>query len=204
MPAPAHMFAPTYAAQPWWDADSFAVGRFLAEHRDALLRELQPYANGPTAAWRADSGVPYELVEAGAWRQLSLYEESTGWDEAVCAALHATCGHLRRLQASPAGQREMGLKIKLFELGAHAALRPHFGVTNRRIFLHMAVNLPTRGSSYLRVGAEARAFEAAGQRFLFDDSFEHEVWNEGGEPRHVLGIELIHPGAHDSLGAPWT
>ena len=44
---------------------------------------------------------------------------------------------------------------------------------------------------------EARAFEAAGQRFLFDDSFEHEVWNEGGEPRHVLGIELVHPGEHE-------
>ena len=96
----------------------------------------------------------------------------------MCAALQVTCGHLRRLQASAAGQREMGLKVKLFELGAHAvchtwlepqtssrsvtyscepclgqALRPHFGVTNRRIFLHMAINLPTSGASYLRVGA---------------------------------------------------
>ena len=67
----------------------------------------------------------------------------------------------------------------------------------------MAINLPTSGASYLRVGAgEARAFEVAGQRLLFDDSFEHEVWNEGGEPRHVLGIELVHPGEHDSLAAP--
>ena len=71
---------------------------------------------------------------------------------------------------------------------------------NRRIFLHMTVNLPTSGASYLRVGAgEARVFEAAGQRLLFDDSFEHEVWNEGGEPRHVLGIELIHPGERAPL-----
>ena len=52
----------TFAAQPWWDADSFAVGRFLAEHRDALL---QPYAAGPRAAWRADSGVPYEWAALG-------------------------------------------------------------------------------------------------------------------------------------------
>ena len=144
--------------------------------------------------------MPYELVEAGGWRQLSLYEEGTGWDESVCAALAATCAHLMALKASAAGRREMGLKIKLFELGAHSALRPHFGVTNRRIFLHMAVNLPTSGTSYLRVGAgEARAFEVVGQRLLFDDSFEHEVWNEGGEPRHVLGIELVHPDALPSL-----
>ena len=60
------------------------------------------------------------MVEAGAWRQLSLYEESTGWDVPVCASLLVTCDHLRRLQASAAGRREMGLKIKLFELGAHA------------------------------------------------------------------------------------
>ena len=50
-----------------------------------------------------------------------------------------------------------------------------------------------------RGAGEARAFEAVGQRLLFDDSFEHEVWNEGGEPRHVLGIELVHPDASPSL-----
>ena len=202
MPAPSHLFAPAFAAHPWHDPDAFHVGRALAQpsFRDAWLPELQRYAAGSAAAWRADSGVPYELVEAGGWRQLSLYEEGTGWDESVCAALAATCAHLMALKASAAGRREMGLKIKLFELGAHSALRPHFGVTNRRIFLHMAVNLPTSGASYLRVGAgEARAFEAVGQRLLFDDSFEHEVWNEGGEPRHVLGIELVHPDASPSL-----
>ena len=38
--------------QPWWDADLFAVGRLLAEHRSDLLHELQPYA-ASRAPWRS-------------------------------------------------------------------------------------------------------------------------------------------------------
>ena len=31
-----------------------------------------------------------ELIEAGAWRQLSLFEHSSGWNESVCAELRGT------------------------------------------------------------------------------------------------------------------
>ena len=31
------------------------------------------------------------------------------------------------------------------------------------------------------------------QAFLFDDSFEHEVWNEGSAPRLVFIFDLWHP-----------
>ena len=192
MSSPPEQFEPTFDAMPWWDPLDFAVGRLLTERSKELLLELQPYAS--RAPWRTDQGVPYELVEAGAWRQLSLYEDTTGWDDEVCNELPVTCGYLHDLQSSVDGQRELGTKVKLFELGPGAALRPHFGVTNHRIFLHFAVNVPSSGKSFVRVGSgEERAWVSAGQLMLFDDSFEHEVWNEAAEPRHVLGIELLHP-----------
>ena len=31
------------------------------------------------------------------------------------------------------------------------------------------------------------------QVLIFDDSFEHEVWHEGGGPRVVLIIDVWHP-----------
>ena len=192
MSSPPEQFEPGFNAMPWWDPADFAVGRLLTERSEELLRELQPYAS--RAPWRTDQGVPYELIEAGAWRQLSLYEDTTGWDDELCNELPVTCGYLHDLQSSVAGQRELGTKVKLFELGPGAALRPHFGVTNRRIFLHFAVNLPSSGTSFVRVGSgEEHAWVSPGQLMLFDDSFEHEVWNEAAEPRHVLGIELLHP-----------
>jgi hypothetical protein len=192
MPAPHTEFDPVLRAQPFWDLGETALGRLMLANRGDLIRELQPFV--ASAPWRKDADVPYELIEAGSWRQLSLFESRTGWSEAVCTQIPVTCGLLRSFQRSPAGDRELGNKVKLFELGAHSSLLPHCGVTNKRIFLHMAIGVPERGGSYLRVGSERPVrWTTPGQLVLFDDSFEHSVWNEANEPRHVLGIEIVHP-----------
>ena len=44
----------------------------------------------------------------------------------------------------------------------------------------------------MRVGDETHRW-VEGSVLLFDDSFEHEVWNETDSPRLVLIIDLWHP-----------
>jgi beta-hydroxylase len=46
---------------------------------------------------------------------------------------------------------------------------------------------PTRCG--IRVGDERRHWEA-GRSLVFDDTFEHEAWNESDEPRVVLFVDF--------------
>ena len=44
----------------------------------------------------------------------------------------------------------------------------------------------------MRVGSETRSWEE-GKCLVFDDSFEHEVWNAGQGTRIVLVLDVWHP-----------
>jgi len=43
-----------------------------------------------------------------------------------------------------------------------------------------------------RVGAETRAWEE-GRAWAFDDTIEHEAWNDSGSPRAILIIDAWNP-----------
>ena len=205
MPAPATGFVPGLRASPFWEPREFATARMLHAHRAALLRELRPFARQRTAEhWSRDRDrVAYELIEAGRWRQLTLYQtageerawdEPRAWDESLCRKLPRTCTLLREFARTTEGRRELGGKVKLFELGPGARLMPHFGMTNRRLFVHMAVLLPGQGAARLTVADEERSWAAPGELLVFDDSFEHLVHNEASAGvRVVLGVEVNHP-----------
>ena len=72
-------------------------------------------------------------------------------------------------------------------------LRAHCGPTNARLRMHMGIIVPKAPNSpKIRVGDEIRGWQE-GKLFIFDDSFEHEVWNYG-ELRIALIVDLWHPG----------
>jgi aspartyl/asparaginyl beta-hydroxylase (cupin superfamily) len=48
----------------------------------------------------------------------------------------------------------------------------------------------------IRVGDEERSW-AEGDVLIFDDSFEHEVWNDSDRERIVLIIDIWHPDLTD-------
>ena len=56
--------------------------------------------------------------------------------------------------------------------------------------MHIGINLPDNAA--MRVGNSTRHW-AEGKALLFDDSFEHEVWNNGTEPRLVFIFDVWHP-----------
>lgn len=67
---------------------------------------------------------------------------------------------------------------------------PHVGVTNTRLVTHVPLIVPA-GCGF-RVGATVREW-TPGQGFVFDDSIEHEAWNDGGELRVVLVFDIWNP-----------
>ena len=68
----------------------------------------------------------------------------------------------------------------------------HCGETNGRLRLHMGIKTPS--DAVMRVGAESVRWQA-GKCIVFDDSFEHEVWNLSDEDRIVLIVDFLHPQA---------
>lgn len=51
------------------------------------------------------------------------------------------------------------------------------GPTNKKLRVHLPILAPGKGLSRLRVGSETRE-AVAGRALVFDDSFEHEAWND--------------------------
>lgn len=67
---------------------------------------------------------------------------------------------------------------------------PHTGVTNTRAIVHLPLIVPA-GCGF-RVGGETREWKP-GQAFAFDDTIEHEAWNDSDELRVVLIFDVWNP-----------
>ncbi|KOO27292.1 aspartyl asparaginyl beta-hydroxylase [Chrysochromulina tobinii] len=72
-------------------------------------------------------------------------------------------------------------------------LAAHCGPTNGRLRAHLGLVVP-EGDCCIRCGDEPPRRWAEGEILLFDDSFDHEVWNLTKHPRVVLIVDLWHPG----------
>ncbi len=75
-------------------------------------------------------------------------------------------------------------------LAPHTRIPPHTGVANTRLVCHLPLIVPA-GCGF-RVGATTREWRV-GEAFVFDDTIEHEAWNDSDELRVVLIIDLWPP-----------
>ncbi|XP_050362389.1 aspartyl/asparaginyl beta-hydroxylase isoform X4 [Nymphalis io] len=173
---------PRLRARPWWpveDTPYEGLARALERSWRAVLREAE------------EAGAEFErekegLMERGEWSQLELFvrgREVRG----RCARAPVTCGAVRAEPAA-AGCRRGQVKFSAMRAGTH--VRAHVGPTNCRLRLHLA--LSNTDGTYIRVHNETRQWQI-GKTFIFDDSFEHEVWHNGTGTRIVLIVDLWHP-----------
>ncbi len=71
-----------------------------------------------------------------------------------------------------------------------ARIPPHTGVLNTRLICHLPLIVPT--GCGLRVGNETREW-VEGEGWLFDDTIEHEAWNNSDQTRVILLFEIWRP-----------
>jgi aspartate beta-hydroxylase len=69
-------------------------------------------------------------------------------------------------------------------------LPPHTGTTNTRLIVHLPLVIPA-GCGF-RVGTDVRAWQK-GKAWVFDDSIEHEAWNDSDEIRVILIFDIWNP-----------
>ena len=66
----------------------------------------------------------------------------------------------------------------------------HVGVSNVRLVTHIPLIIPA--DCGFRVGNQTREWEL-GKAFIFDDTIEHEAWNNSDKLRVVLIFDIWHP-----------
>lgn len=75
-------------------------------------------------------------------------------------------------------------------LAPRTRIPPHTGVANTRLVCHLPLIVPP--SCGFRCGATTREWRI-GESFVFDDTIEHEAWNDSDELRVVLIVDLWPP-----------
>ncbi|MBB6520657.1 aspartyl/asparaginyl beta-hydroxylase domain-containing protein [Pseudoteredinibacter isoporae] len=68
---------------------------------------------------------------------------------------------------------------------------PHHGFLNTRLICHLPLIIPENCGA-LRCGNESRQWQE-GKLMIFDDSIEHEAWNDSDSERVVLIFEIWRP-----------
>jgi aspartate beta-hydroxylase len=84
----------------------------------------------------------------------------------------------------------MGPNAMFSILEPHTRIPAHTGTANTRLVAHLPLIVPP-GCGF-RVGGEQREWQP-GQAFVFDDSIEHEAWNDSGEVRAILIVDVWSP-----------
>lgn len=145
---------------------------------------LEPYVAYP-------DGVPLDQ-----WRELNRSRRWSAyflWNQGA-----AQSGHLARcprtaqaLQAAPRCEiAQHGPNVFFSILEPHTRIPPHTGVTNARLTVHLPLIVPP-GCGF-RVGGETREW-IPGRAWVFDDTIEHEAWNDSDQVRTILICDVWNP-----------
>jgi aspartate beta-hydroxylase len=174
---------PGLTSRPWHDAERFALARELERAVPQIAAELHGLSAG---AFHAEAE---PISRTGSWDVFLLYERGKRNQENC-----ARCPVTTRIVESHRTVRAPGGLIYFSRLAPKTRVAPHAGPTNLRLRLHLGLDIPPNCA--LRVGGESRSWQP-GRCVVFDDSFEHEVWNDSDHERTVLVVDLWHPDLSD-------
>lgn len=126
-------------------------------------------------------------MHGGGWTVFGLY--------AVGRQIPAACGQCPH--TAHALQQVPGLSMAGFSrLAPRTHVKPHVGWAASVYRLHLALVVPS--GCRLRVAGETRTWQE-GHCLVFDDTVEHEAWNDSELPRGVLLLDFLRPGITGSV-----
>lgn len=171
---------------PWLPA----VEQATADIRDELLNVMNepsafaPYVQGDANRPRKDQA---GMLNNPAWSAFYLWKNG----EAVAENAARCPKTLRALQDVPFSRtpnRSPSILFSLLKPGAH--IPAHHGLVNTRLICHLPLIVPP--NCRFRVGNETRHWEQ-GKAWLFDDTIEHEAWNDSDQTRVILLFDVWRP-----------
>jgi len=192
---PVQVQFPGLPAIEFWEREEFPFlaaleANFEAIRAEALAvwtegtPELTPYVHYPPGApldqWvELNNSLNWSAFHL--WKDGALVEANAAKCPATMAAL-ALVDQPHTLNCSPAAMFSI--------LRPRTRIPPHTGVANTRLVLHLPLIVP-EGCGF-RCGGETRPW-VEGEAFVFDDTIEHEAWNDSDKPRAVLICDVWNP-----------
>ena len=79
----------------------------------------------------------------------------------------------------------------IFEPGAH--IREHFGVTKAMLNVHLGLMVPPETDRCEIRVRDTYCRWRPGEFLIFDETFNHEAWNESTQPRVILFLQVMRP-----------
>jgi aspartate beta-hydroxylase len=187
-------FLPHLPDDGWYDAAAFAWTADMARETAAIRNELlallsldgvfRPYIEGDThGPARNYQG----LLNNPAWGAFYLWRDGVSVPENM-ARCPATAAALSKVPQPCISGRSPTAMFSL--LKPRTRIPAHHGMLNARLIAHLPLIIPT--GCAMRVGNETRPWRE-GEITLFDDSVEHEAWNDSDETRVVLLFDVARP-----------
>jgi aspartate beta-hydroxylase len=172
---------------PWLSVLEAATEEIAAEALAALASDGEgfiPYVDSPPGA-PIDEWAP--LNHSPNWSVYPLWHDG-----------EQIADHLRKCPRTAAVLAQLPLcDVPRYAPGAFfSVLKPrtrlpaHTGTTNTRSIVHLPLVIPA-GCGF-RVGADLRTW-MKGEAWVFDDTIEHEAWNDSDEIRIILIFDVWNP-----------
>ena len=171
---------------PWLDGIEAATDGIRDEFLAVLGSEegFTPYISYP-------SDVPQnqfaELNNSPRWSAFHLHKLGK-----LVAENAAKCPlTMKALEGAPQPDQPGRTPASMFSLlKPKTRIPPHTGVTNVRLVTHLPLIIPE--DCGFRVGNDTRQW-VPGRAWVFDDTIEHEAWNNSDKLRVVLIFDVWHP-----------
>jgi len=176
----------TIGAGPFFPTESFTWPRSLEKNWKAIRQELDQML-----AYRDDlpnfqdiSPEQRLLTDDDRWKTYFFYGYGFRF-AGNCAQCPRTATLLAGIPA---------LTTAFFSvLGPHKRLPEHRGPYKGVIRYHLGLKIPSPPEACgIRVGGETAHWQE-GKSLLFDDTYQHEAWNDTDEDRVVLFLDIVRP-----------
>jgi aspartyl/asparaginyl beta-hydroxylase (cupin superfamily) len=180
-------YIPGLPARPWHDASAFSWIAGFEDNHQAVRAELASFLAQQQITFRNYVGpILHETADVGDWHVLYLDYRGNPWPEHIKM-------FPRLMALVDAVPRRTGtVFVSRLTPGTH--IPAHCGATNTQLTCHFGIEVPD--GVEVRVARETRS-QTAGRCAVFDDSFEHEVWNRGTESRYNVFLQFWHPDLSD-------
>jgi aspartyl/asparaginyl beta-hydroxylase (cupin superfamily) len=174
------LFFPNLRTLPIWDTNQFSWVSDIESNTDTIRGEY--LTAGSTEA--SVDGIENVRTRGGRWsiRYLACVGRLHG-DARVYFERSIRC-----LSDVP-GALTCGMAYFSTVAGGTHIL-PHCGFTNAHLRCHLTLSSAPNCS--IRVGSQLKTWHE-GRMLIFDDSYEHEVWNNSTADRTVLLFDIFHP-----------
>lgn len=189
------LFYPFLPADEFFDRRHFPWMPEIEAATDDIRNELESLLADPGEALRPyvkmDSGVPQnkwsDLDQSLDWGACFLWEYGQP-NQVVLDRCPKTAAALASLPKAKLPGRAPSAFFSM--LKPHTRIPPHTGVTNTRAIIHLPLIVPEKCG--FRVGGDTREWQV-GKAFAFDDTIEHEAWNDSDEIRAILIFDVWNP-----------